>query len=47
MFAVFRIATSAEISVDGHRLPGTTVERDFLNGPGQSAGMALSETWVE
>lgn len=47
MFAVFRIAISAEVKVDGRRLPGATVERDFLNGPGQSAGMAISETWVE
>lgn len=47
MFAVFRIADAGEVAVDGRRLPGATVERDFLNGPGQSAGMALSETWVE
>lgn len=47
MFAVFRIAASGEVVVDGRRLEGTTVLRDFLNGPGQSAGMAISETWVE
>lgn len=47
MFAVFRIAGAGEVSVDGRRLPGTTIERDFLNGRGQSAGMAISETWVE
>lgn len=47
MFAVFRIADGGEVTVDGRRLPGATVKRDFLNGPGQSAGMALSETWVE
>ncbi|WP_345052962.1 hypothetical protein [Arthrobacter methylotrophus] len=47
MFAVFRIADAGEVIVDGRRLPGSTVERDFLNGPGQSAGMAISETWVE
>lgn len=47
MFAVFRIASGASVTVDGARLPGTTVERPFLNGPGQSAGMAISETWVE
>lgn len=47
MFAVFRIAAAGEVSVDGRRLPGATIERDFLNGRGQSAGMAISETWVE
>ncbi|MDJ0358437.1 hypothetical protein [Paenarthrobacter sp. PH39-S1] len=47
MFAVFRIADGASVTVDGARLPGTTVERPFLNGAGQSAGMAISETWVE
>lgn len=46
MFSVFRIASSAAVTVDGRRLPGATVERDFLNGPSQSAAMALSETWV-
>lgn len=47
MFAVFRIAQAGEVTVDGERLPGATIERDFLNGRGQSAGMAMSETWVE
>lgn len=47
MFAVFRIATGGEVTVDGRRLAGQTSERDFLNGRGQSAGMAISETWVE
>ncbi|AMM34448.1 NAD-dependent dehydratase [Sinomonas atrocyanea] len=47
MFAVFRIAQAGEVTVDGRRLPGSTVERDFLNGRGQSAGFAMSETWVE
>ncbi|NKX51772.1 NAD-dependent dehydratase, partial [Arthrobacter deserti] len=47
MFAVFRIARGGEVAVDGRRLPGSTVERNFLNGRGQSAGMAISETWVE
>lgn len=47
MFAVFRIANGAEVAVDGRQLPGATIERDFLNGRGQSAGMAISETWVE
>lgn len=47
MFAVFRIAQAGEVSVNGRRLAGETIERDFLNGRGQSAGMAISETWVE
>ncbi|QNQ89201.1 NAD-dependent dehydratase [Corynebacterium poyangense] len=47
MFSVFRIAQAGEVFLDGERLPGNTVQRDFLNGPGQSAGMAISETWVE
>lgn len=47
MFSVFRIAQAAEVELDGQRLPGATIERDFLNGRGQSAGMAISETWVE
>ena len=46
MFSVFRTAGSASVTVDGERLPGSTVERDFLNGPAQSAALALSETWV-
>lgn len=47
MFSVFRIAQAGEVELDGERLPGATIERDFLNGRGQSAGMAISETWVE
>ena len=47
MFAVFRIADGAEVTVDGRRLPGATVKRAFLNGLAQLAGLALSETWVE
>ncbi|MCG7205096.1 hypothetical protein [Streptomyces arenae] len=46
MFSVFRIATAARVEANGRRLPGATIERDFLNGPGQSAALALSETWV-
>lgn len=46
MFSVFRVAGSAVVMIDGDELPGSTVERSFLNGPGQSAALALSETWV-
>lgn len=46
MLSVFRPATAASVTVDGTPLPGSTVERDFLNGRAQSAALALSETWV-
>ena len=46
MFSVFRPAASASVTVDGQRLPGTTVERAFFGGIAQSAALALSETWV-
>lgn len=47
MLSVFRPATSASVTVNGAALPGSTVERDFLNGRAQSAALALSETWVQ
>lgn len=47
MMSVFRTATEATVTVDGRRLPGATVERDFLTGRCQSAALALSETWIE
>jgi hypothetical protein len=46
MLSVFAVARSASVTVDGTRLAGATIERDFLNGRGQSAALALSETWV-
>ncbi len=46
MLSVFRPATAASVTVNGTPLPGSTVERDFLNGRAQSAALALSETWV-
>ncbi|MFB7223248.1 hypothetical protein [Streptomyces sp. NPDC056227] len=46
MFSVFRTAGAAHVTVNDAVLPGSTVERDFLNGPAQSAALALSETWV-
>ena len=46
MFTVFQPAAAAFIEIDGKRLPGATVERDFFGGRAQSAALAHSETWV-
>jgi hypothetical protein len=46
MFSVFRPAGAACVDVNGRRLPGRTVERDFFGGRAQSAALAHSETWV-
>ncbi|MHB1509175.1 MAG: NAD-dependent dehydratase [Acidimicrobiales bacterium] len=46
MFSVFRTADDASIVVDGRRLPGHPVERDFFGARSKSAGLAFSETWV-
>ncbi len=46
MFSVFQPAGAAFVSVNGRRLPGQTVERDFFGGRAQSAALAHSETWV-
>ncbi len=46
MLSVFRPAGSAVVELDGRRCAGATVERDFLDGPAQSAALALSETWI-
>lgn len=47
MLSVFKPATTASVTVNGTALPGSTVERDFLNGRAQSAALALSETWIQ
>ena len=47
MLSVFRTAQSADVTLNGTSLPGATIERPFLNGPSQSAALALSETWVQ
>ena len=47
MFAIFQPAGAASIEVNGTQLPGTTVERDFLNRIAQSAALANSESWVQ
>lgn len=46
MFSVFQPAGAALVSVNGRRLAGQTVERDFFGGRAQSAALAHSETWV-
>lgn len=47
MFTVFQPASSAWVGVNGQRLPGTTVDRDFFGGRAESAALAFSETWVQ
>ena len=46
MFCVFQPASSAVVEVNGQRISGNTVERDFLDRRAQSASMANSESWV-
>ncbi len=46
MFSVFQPASSASITLDGRRLPGSTVERDFFDRRAQSAALAFSESWI-
>ncbi|MEV0669339.1 hypothetical protein [Mycobacterium sp. NPDC050441] len=47
MLSVFLPAGSAYVTVDGAPLPGAAVERDFFGSRAQSAGLALSESWVQ
>mgnify|MGYP001381097693 CR=1 FL=1 len=47
MFCVFEPAGSAYVKVNGNKLPGVTVERDFMGRTAQSASLASSETWVQ
>lgn len=47
MFTVFQPAARGWVGVNGQRLPGSTVERDFFGGRAASAALAFSETWVE
>lgn len=46
MYTVFQPAASGWVAVNGERLPGTTVERDFFGSRAASAALAFSETWV-
>lgn len=46
MFSVFQPAGSASVTVDGKRLHGQTVEREFFDRRTQSAALAHSESWI-
>jgi hypothetical protein len=46
MYSVFRAAQSGRIVINGKRLPGHTVPRDFHGQPMTSALLALSESWI-
>lgn len=46
MYSVFQPATSGWVAVNGTRLPGATVEREFFAGRAASAALAFGETWV-
>lgn len=46
MFSVFQPASAGVVTVNGRRIAGETVERDFLDRRAQSAALAHSETWV-
>lgn len=46
MFTVFQPANRGWVGVNGERLPGTTVDRDFFGERAASAALAFSETWV-
>lgn len=47
MLSIFRPAARAGVTVDGIPLPRAAVERDFFGSPAPSAGLALSESWVQ
>lgn len=46
MYTVFQPASRGWVGVNGERLPGSTVERDFFGGRAASAALAFGETWV-
>ena len=46
MMCVFHPAQSAQVTINGKALAGTTIERDFNGTRAQSASLANSETWV-
>ncbi|QPN28449.1 hypothetical protein J8E27_15085 [Brucella sp. 458] len=47
MFSVFQPATTASIILNGRKLPGNTIERDFFERRAQSASLAHSESWIQ
>lgn len=46
MYSVFIEAAQGTIEVDGKRLPGKVIERDFLDRRMSTAFLAFSETWI-
>ena len=46
MYSVFVEAAQGAIEVDGKRLPGKVIERDFLDRRMSTAFLAFSETWI-
>jgi hypothetical protein len=46
MYSVFRPAQSGRIVINGHRLAGRAVPRDFHGRPMTSALLAFSESWI-
>ena len=46
MYSVFVEAANGSITVDGARMPGKVIERDFLDRRMSTAFLAFSETWV-
>ncbi|MHB1131626.1 MAG: hypothetical protein ACYC4L_04490 [Chloroflexota bacterium] len=46
MVSLFVLCRTAEVTVNGYRLPGEPVARDYFGHPGVSAFLAFSETWL-
>lgn len=46
MVSLFVLCRTAEVVINGNRLPGEPVARDHFGFPGVAAFLAFSETWV-
>jgi hypothetical protein len=46
MYSVFVEAEDGTITLDGAKLPGSVIVRDFLGGRMSTAFLAFSETWI-
>jgi hypothetical protein len=46
MYSVFVEAEDGSIAIDGVKLPGKVIVRDFLGGRMSTAFLAFSETWI-
>ena len=46
MYSVFIEAATGTIEVNGTRLPGHVIQRDFLDRRMSTAFLAFSETWI-